>query len=196
MKTFLVCMLCFPTILGHAGNYVLSELQRNPEQPQEERDVFKQKIRTHKVAFFTEKLSLTSAEAEKFWPVYNAYFESRDKLMSNFFEETRCKDCGCSKNKMDDCKFDISKLSDAEVNKLLNDRAKLIDLEKNFHNDLCKLFSPRRVLTFYNAEREFQRELIRQRPRNKYQDTKLEGNKPPKYDNVKKVRTTEHKKVG
>ncbi len=178
MKTLIMVMtLCFLAIFGYAGNRISGKCPGCSEQSEEERDAFKQKIRSHKIAFFTEKLALTPAEAEKFWPIYNAYFDSRDELMNNFLVETRCKDCGCPKTKMHDCKFDISKLSDAEVTKLVNDRTKLMDLEKNFHNDLCKLFSPRRVLTFYNAEREFQRELIKQRHKGKEQGTKPNGKK-------------------
>ena len=32
-----------------------------------------EKVQALKVAFITQKLNLTSAEAEKFWPVYNNY---------------------------------------------------------------------------------------------------------------------------
>ena len=32
-----------------------------------------EKIRAFKTAYLTEQLSLTSSEAEKFWPVYNEY---------------------------------------------------------------------------------------------------------------------------
>ena len=31
------------------------------------------KLQALKIAFITQKLQLTSAEAEKFWPVYNQY---------------------------------------------------------------------------------------------------------------------------
>ena len=33
----------------------------------------KDKIRTLKVEFITDKLDLSSGEAEKFWPIYNAF---------------------------------------------------------------------------------------------------------------------------
>jgi hypothetical protein len=32
-----------------------------------------EKIQALKIAFITQKLKLTPAEAEKFWPVYNQY---------------------------------------------------------------------------------------------------------------------------
>ncbi len=131
---------------------------KSSEMSSEDRAAFKQKIRSQKIAFFTEKLALTSEEAEKFWPIYNAYFDAREKLQYRFLEETRCTDCGCVK--VHECAFDISKLSDDEIKKLVDDKAKIIDLEKKFHADLSKVFTPRKILTFYNTEHEFQRELI------------------------------------
>jgi hypothetical protein len=38
------------------------------------------KLNTYKVGFFTKKLNLTSAEAERFWPVYNEYQKQKNKL--------------------------------------------------------------------------------------------------------------------
>jgi hypothetical protein len=39
-----------------------------------------EKLKSQRIAFFTEKLELTPAEAEKFWPVYNAYSEEKEKM--------------------------------------------------------------------------------------------------------------------
>ncbi|MEO8774421.1 MAG: sensor of ECF-type sigma factor [Gelidibacter sp.] len=38
----------------------------------------KEKIRSLKVAFMTERLDLTETEAQKFWPIYNAYETEKD----------------------------------------------------------------------------------------------------------------------
>ena len=37
----------------------------------------KEKIKALKTAFITTELDLTSAEAEKFWPIYNAFEEKQ-----------------------------------------------------------------------------------------------------------------------
>ena len=34
-----------------------------------------ERIKAQKVAFITEKLSLTAEEAQQFWPIYNAFEE-------------------------------------------------------------------------------------------------------------------------
>lgn len=39
-----------------------------------------EKIKAMKVGFITEKLNLTETEAQKFWPIYNAYDEKVTKL--------------------------------------------------------------------------------------------------------------------
>jgi len=43
-----------------------------------------EKLNEIKVGFFTEKLDLTSTEAEKFWPVYNEYSEAKVNLRDKF----------------------------------------------------------------------------------------------------------------
>jgi hypothetical protein len=43
----------------------------NAVKGQEQSD--NEKLTAYKIAFFTQRLDLTPAEAEKFWPVYNDY---------------------------------------------------------------------------------------------------------------------------
>ena len=45
------------------------------------------KIKTLKIAFITERLSLSSSEAEAFWPRYNAYEEKRRALQERQHRE-------------------------------------------------------------------------------------------------------------
>ena len=173
---FLISLFSLSTVFGYSETNVKEELQQKREtaatqvqQPerqrrlteaerQQDREAFRQKVQAHKVAYFTDKLSLTPEEAQKFWPIYNAYFSQREQLMNIFIQTTHCCDC----RQIDTCIFDISRLTDVEIRKLVDDRAKLIDLDKKFLNDLRAMFSPQRVLIYYNTEREFQRELIDQ----------------------------------
>jgi hypothetical protein len=54
-------------------------------------DEKREKIKEYKVAFLTTELELTSAEAEKFWPIYNAYddkqFELRHDKMKTYIRK-------------------------------------------------------------------------------------------------------------
>ena len=40
----------------------------------------REKVKALKVAFITEKLELTTEEAQKFWPIYNAFDEKQAEL--------------------------------------------------------------------------------------------------------------------
>ena len=44
--------------------------------------IIKERIKAQKVAFITEQLSLTSEEAQGFWPIYNEFEETTDKIRS------------------------------------------------------------------------------------------------------------------
>ena len=39
-----------------------------------------EKLTAYKIAFFTQRLNLTPAEAEKFWPLYNDYSARKNKM--------------------------------------------------------------------------------------------------------------------
>jgi hypothetical protein len=81
------------------------------------------KIQAQRVAFFTEKLNLTPAEAEKFWPMYNEYDVKRAKLNA---EETRL------------------------INLFKENRVSMTD--KEIDNDIRKIFETRKALTTLNEE--------------------------------------------
>ena len=185
MKTFFItCLLCVLAVFGYAQtqtpqerNVSRQQVQQNRGQvpqnrdlradqraqrtrTQEDREASRQRVQAHRVAFFTEKLALTPAEAEKFWALYNTYINEREKLLSETVQKTRPRraDGGTAQ-------FDVSKLSDAEVKQLVSNKAKQFDLDRKFHHDLTKLFSPQRVLAFYDAEYSFQREMMNMRRR-------------------------------
>ena len=42
-----------------------------------------ERIQAMKIAYITERLELTPAEAEKFWPVYNDYNSKKDKVLQD-----------------------------------------------------------------------------------------------------------------
>ena len=52
--------------------------QQNPNNPNA-----KDRIEALRIAFISQQLNLTPAEAEKFWPVYNAYRHDIETLQKN-----------------------------------------------------------------------------------------------------------------
>ena len=91
----------------------------------------KEKIQALKVAFITQKLRLTAAEAEKFWPVYNQYDSEIRQLRAD--------------NRNGD---------------VLDNEQKLLDIRKKYKSSFENILGPQRLNDLYNAERDFRNVLI------------------------------------
>ena len=73
----------------------------------QEKEIQKENRKTQKIAFISTKLELTTEEAEKFWPVYNAS-EAEFKQLKKAHKAAMGE------------KKKISEMSDTEVEKLLD----------------------------------------------------------------------------
>ncbi|WP_298154912.1 sensor of ECF-type sigma factor [Flavobacterium sp.] len=116
----------------------------------------KDKIKTLKVAFITKELALTTAEAEKFWPVFNTY---EDKQFEIRFRKMRD-----IKKRME--KPGIDKLSDKEATVLLTQleeaEQELSDNRKKLIAALKSVISPVKILKLKKAEDDFKSKLLKQ----------------------------------
>lgn len=116
MKKYLLILL----IIFGSFSFVSAQNGQNAE-----------KIQALKIAFITQKLQLTSSEAEKFWPVYNNYENEIRQLRSRH---------------------------NADV---LDNEEKLLDIRKKYKPSFEKILGPQRLNDLYNAERDFRNVLIR-----------------------------------
>jgi hypothetical protein len=122
------------------------------ERLKEKRD----QIKALKVAFLTSELNLTSDEAEKFWPVYNAYddkqFELRHQKMKTYAR------------KLNDGSLD--NMSDREALAFLNqiestDEEQYV-IRKKFNSALRNILPPTKILKLRKSEVDFDRKLLQQ----------------------------------
>jgi hypothetical protein len=118
------------------------------------------KIKTLKIAFMTERLDLTSKEAQTFWPIYNEYQSKREELHVKGHKEIRIK-------------FDESeKLSESDSAKLLDKYLQFEkeeeELEQTYLRKITKVISAKKTLLLIRSEDDFKRKLIKQyREKNK-----------------------------
>ena len=131
-------------------------------QPQERKEM-KEKIKTMKIAFITEKLDLSTSEAEKFWPIYNAFDKTQMKLRH---EKLRA-----IKNEL---KGQINTISEevalVKLNELLAAEAELNVLKETFHLELKNIISSKKILCLKISEEEFNRQMMKRlRSRHKNQ---------------------------
>lgn len=120
------------------------------------KDEKREKIKAYKVSFLTTELELTSTEAEKFWPVYNAYddkqFELRHQKMKTYMR------------KLDD--DNITSMSDKEAVTLLSQMEstdkELYLLRDKYMTSLKKILSAKKILKLKKSEDDFNRKLLQQ----------------------------------
>jgi len=112
------------------------------------------KIKAYKTAHITQKLNLTSAEAEVFWPVYNKFDE---KLMA-----LRQKERGEISKKIRN--GGIDSLTDEEANILIDRMLEMktteLEYRKELAEDLRKVISPKKIIMLHKAEESFKKILL------------------------------------
>lgn len=113
-----------------------------------------EQLHSAKVAFFTAQLELTTEEAEKFWPVYNKYWEAcskEHKTGRNIFR------------KIQKAASDKS-VSDVEMKSLMldwqNHCQREVELEALYRDEFYKILPVRKVLKIYVAEEDFRIKMI------------------------------------
>ena len=105
----------------------------------------REKIRAAHAAYITERLQLTPAEAEKFWPVYREYAEKRRELRQEM--RTNRPPEADGKALLD---FDL-KIKEKEL-----------DLEKTYTEKFQHLIPPEKLVRLRDAESDFRKMLLRQ----------------------------------
>ena len=119
-------------------------------------DEKREKIKAFKVSFLTTELELTSTEAEKFWPIYNAYddkqFELRHEKMKTYMRKLK-----------DD---NVNSLSEKEAAALLSQiestDKELYFLREKYMSNLRKVLSAKKILKLKKSEDDFNRKLLKQ----------------------------------
>ena len=98
------------------------------------------KVQAYKIAYLTNKLSLTPQEAQRFWPIYNQY---ENELRALRIENRQ---------------------GEQDV---LEREEKILNLRKKYNSEFQKAISPEKVNTFFRAEKEFnalvQKEMMERR---------------------------------
>ncbi|MBP7513200.1 MAG: hypothetical protein KA791_01555 [Flavobacteriales bacterium] len=127
-----------------------------------------QEIKAQKTAFLTQRLDLSPAEAEKFWPVYNQF----DKELDANRKEMRA-DHKAAKKDADLTEAEAS----AAIDKEMAGRQKELDIRKKYAADFKKTIGAVKTLQLAKAERDFRKELIK-RFRERMEDRRDGGRRP------------------
>lgn len=131
----------------------MSALAQKNGAHREDMKVQKGKIEALKKEYITKELSMTDAEAQKFWPVYN---ELEAKL-----NEQRQKDRRINKEMKDN----FEKLSDSELKEktdaLFSSEIISIQLKKDYLQKYAAILGQKRATKVLHLEQEFKKELMK-----------------------------------
>ena len=116
----------------------------------------REKVKALKVAYITEQLELTTEEAQKFWPLYNAFDDKQSELRHEKMRSI-----------LDQFKpGNVEKLSEKDASNSLIQMEKieedLFNLKKKFIKDLQSVISAKKIIKLKKAEEDFNRELLKQ----------------------------------
>ncbi|MEM7298359.1 MAG: hypothetical protein AAF391_08855, partial [Bacteroidota bacterium] len=108
-------------------------------------------IEAARIALITERLELTPAQAEKFWPIYREFSKQRQAIRKDFDVARR--------------NFDPNKASEEENKKML-DMAHLVKerqlkLEREYSDRMLKIINTRQLNSLRKAEGDFKEMVLR-----------------------------------
>ncbi|PKV50487.1 hypothetical protein ATE84_2545 [Aquimarina sp. MAR_2010_214] len=115
----------------------------------------REKIKAFKIAYITEKLDLTSKEAQQFWPVYNVHEETvqklrrRERKLIKSIKEANNTPTGLSDKQAKDA-----------INNFLEVEEQKSQSRKNLILDLKKVMPNTKILKLIKAEADFHKRML------------------------------------
>lgn len=109
-----------------------------------------ERIKTLKIAFITERLAFTESEAQKFWPIYNAFDDENNKLRRQSYNKRKVEN--------------MESLSESEAKTMLNDMVSIEEqrhqLRQKFMKDLLTAIPAKKVILLKASEDEFNKRMF------------------------------------
>lgn len=147
MKRILLILSILATTVSGAG-----------AQNKEKRD-WNDRWKAEKIAFLTDAMDLTSAEAEKFWPVYNKCDNEKREAFKAMVNAYNALDNAINAGKGAD---EIDSL----LNRYIDAQNYSKEIEKKYITEYRKILSSKKVAKLYIAEESFRRQQIHRLHRN------------------------------
>lgn len=111
------------------------------------REAMREEVQNLKIAYITEALELTSAESEKFWPIYNQYWQERERLAHQQRSVY---------NRIDD-----NLATQSDINALVKTKQDEAALISKFAAQIAKITSVDKAAKTFVAEEKFKSFLLR-----------------------------------
>jgi hypothetical protein len=134
-------------------------LAQEDELPAAQDPKVRDKIQAARVAYITDQLALTPAEAEKFWPIYREFSEKRREVRQQL--------------KVNRQTADPAKTTEQIEREMVEQQFKVkqqeLNLEKDYSGRLLQVISAQKLRTLPDAERRFRQMILEQIQRRQMQ---------------------------
>jgi len=131
------------------------------------------KIAAARIALINERLALTPAEAEKFWPLYREYSDQRQLLKREYLDARR--------------QYRAEGMSEEESKRLLQIglalKEKELDLDKQYTKRLNTVISNRQLIALRKAEDDFRKMLLERLQERREHRERLNNRRQRRNDN-------------
>lgn len=111
------------------------------------------RIEQAKIGYITNKLNLSSTEAEKFWPLYNEY-KSKIKAIR--------KEMRMDMKEIQNLDAISDKEAETTLNDIISSEQRTLDLKKEYFVKFKQILPIKKVILLVRAEREFNKEVLMQ----------------------------------
>lgn len=135
-------------------------------QNQEPNGNAKSKLEAARIAIITERLNLTPAEAEKFWPLYNQFAQERRNLQQQALQARKG--------------LDMQNLTEEQSKRLVKAHQQFkqdkLDLENKYTARINNVITARQMIALKKAEDDFRKMILNrleQRKRQQLQRNQL-----------------------
>ena len=142
-RIFILCFLCIFSIS------LFGQAQGDRRAKMEER------IKSMRIAYITEKLMLTPAESEKFWPLYNEFTNNMEALRKN--EEFKPPRADMSEEEATDF-----------INKAMELEETQLELKKEYMGKMKSAIPIQKIAMLHHIEKDFKKEMMNRVKRRTY----------------------------
>ncbi len=113
-----------------------------------------ERVQAQKIAFFTERLQLTTSEAEKFWPVYNDFQSRKNKIAGERRTLTQYFDDNSSNMTQEEISESLDKFIELQK--------KETELLETYNEKFKQILPEEKVMKIYITEFQFKNWLLKQ----------------------------------
>lgn len=123
-----------------------------------------ERVHAAKVAYISDRIQLTTQQAERFWPVYNDFEKERISIRKKYFPPADNRKNNNYERKNNNYQDEDAARQTIDDN--LDFQQEELDLKRKYKDEFLKIITAQQLSGLFKAEHEF-RQLLMQRLREK-----------------------------